>query len=69
MDANSLHDELEIGINQLEDGSLVDFEDLEKSLSVEDWNAVQETQYLLSIPGMRESMIDGMNEPLSRSTR
>lgn len=29
-------------------------------LSVEDWSAVQETLYLLSVPGMRESIIKGM---------
>ncbi len=36
-------------------------------LSAEDWNAVQETLYLLSIPGMRESIKEGMAEPLSKS--
>lgn len=34
-------------------------------LSEEDWNSVQETLYLLSIPGMRESIIEGMNAPAS----
>lgn len=29
-------------------------------LSEEDWNAINETLYLISIPGMRESIIDGM---------
>jgi antitoxin YefM len=33
-------------------------------LSEEDWNAIQETLYLLSIPGMRESIIEGMNAPI-----
>jgi prevent-host-death family protein len=32
-----------------------------------DWNAIQETLYLLSIPGMRESLKDGMEEPLEES--
>jgi prevent-host-death family protein len=36
-------------------------------LSTEDWNAVQETLYLLSIPGMRESIRKGMAEPLGKS--
>ena len=31
-------------------------------LSTEDWEAIQETLYLLSIPGMRESIKEGMNE-------
>ncbi|MDG9930371.1 MULTISPECIES: type II toxin-antitoxin system Phd/YefM family antitoxin [unclassified Pseudomonas] len=33
-------------------------------LSAEDWEAIQETPYLLSIPGMRESIKEGMAEPL-----
>ena len=30
----------------------------------EDWRSIQETLYLTSIPGMRESIIDGMNTPI-----
>jgi len=30
-------------------------------LSSEDWSAIQETLYLLSVPGMRESIIAGMS--------
>jgi len=33
-------------------------------VSEEDWSAVQETMYLLSVPGMRESIIEGMNTPV-----
>lgn len=33
-------------------------------VSAEDWNAIQETLYLLSIPGMRESIKAGMAEPV-----
>jgi len=33
-------------------------------LSEEDWRAVEETLYLLSIPGMRESIIEGLNTPI-----
>lgn len=29
-------------------------------LSEEDWNAINETLYLVSIPGMRESIMEGM---------
>ena len=32
-------------------------------LSETDWNAVQETLHLLSIPGMRESIGEGMDTP------
>jgi prevent-host-death family protein len=35
-------------------------------LSEEDWRSIQETLYLLSIPGMRESLIKGMKTPLSK---
>lgn len=38
-------------------------------LSAEDWNAIQETLYLLSVPGMRESIKEGMAEPLGKSAR
>ena len=30
----------------------------------EDWNAIQETLYLLSIPGMGESILEGMKTPI-----
>jgi prevent-host-death family protein len=30
----------------------------------DDWRAVQETLYLLSMPGMRESIIEGMKTPV-----
>ena len=33
-------------------------------LSLEDWSAIQETLYLLEIPGMRESILDGAKEPI-----
>ncbi len=29
-------------------------------LSAEDWSAIQETLFLLSVPGMRESIIEGI---------
>ncbi len=35
-------------------------------ISEADWNAIQETLYLLSIPGMKESIIKGMKEPLDK---
>lgn len=33
-------------------------------IAEEDWRAVQETLYLLSIPGMRESIREGLKTPL-----
>ena len=33
-------------------------------VSEEDWRAVQETLYLLSIPGMRESIREGLEVPV-----
>ncbi|MDJ0763642.1 MAG: type II toxin-antitoxin system Phd/YefM family antitoxin [Myxococcota bacterium] len=38
-------------------------------VSESDWNAIKETLYLLSIPGMRESIIEGMAEPLDASSK
>ncbi len=32
-------------------------------LSEEDWNALQETLHLLSIPKMRESIVEQINQP------
>jgi antitoxin YefM len=32
----------------------------------DDWNAIQETLYLLSIPGMRESIREGMQTPTTK---
>lgn len=36
-------------------------------ISEADWEAIQETLYLSSIPGMRESIKEGMAEPLEDS--
>ena len=33
-------------------------------LSEQDWRAIQETLYLTSIPGMRESILEGMAAPI-----
>ncbi len=33
-------------------------------ISEENWAAIQETLYLLSIPGMRASIKEGMNTPI-----
>lgn len=38
-------------------------------LSEEDWKAIQETLFLLSVPGMRESIKAGMAEPLEGSAK
>ena len=38
-------------------------------ISEEDWRAIQETLFLLSIPGMRESIQASRKDPLSKSAR
>jgi prevent-host-death family protein len=35
-------------------------------ISEDDWLAVEETLYLLSVPGMRESIVQGMETPLDK---
>ena len=35
-------------------------------VSEEDWRSIEETLYLLSVPGMRESIVEGMKAPLSK---
>ena len=37
-------------------------------ISEDDWNAIQETLYLNSIPGMVDSIIEAGKEPLERCT-
>ena len=34
-------------------------------VSFDDWSAIQETLFLVSIPNMRESIREGMNTPVS----
>lgn len=38
-------------------------------ISEADWEAIQETLYLTSVPGMRESIKEGMAEPLEKSAK
>ncbi|MBF0491638.1 MAG: type II toxin-antitoxin system Phd/YefM family antitoxin [Deltaproteobacteria bacterium] len=38
-------------------------------VSEEDWKSVQETLYLISIPGMRESILKGKDTPLKKCKR
>lgn len=38
-------------------------------LSAEDWGAIQETLFLLAVPGMRESIKAGLKEPLAMSAK
>jgi antitoxin YefM len=38
-------------------------------VSAEDWAAIQDTLYLLSVPGMRESIKEGMAESLGECAK
>ena len=38
-------------------------------VSEEDWNSINETLYLLSVPGMRESIQKGMNADLDECSK
>jgi len=38
-------------------------------ISEEDWRSIQETLYLLSIPGMRESIRKGLKTPVKKLSR
>ena len=35
-------------------------------VSEEDWKSIQETIYLLSVPGMPEALIEGKNTPIDK---
>ena len=34
-------------------------------ISLDDWSSIQETLFLLSVSGLRESILDGMNTSIS----
>ena len=38
-------------------------------LSEEDWNAINEMLYLMSVPGMRESIVKGMATDISECSK
>ncbi len=38
-------------------------------VSEDDWRAIQETLYLVSIPGMRKSIIEGLRTPVKKCSK
>ncbi len=38
-------------------------------ISEEDWRAIEETLYLVSIPGMRESIVEGLKTPVKECSK
>ncbi len=38
-------------------------------ISAEDWNSIKETLYLLSIPGMRKSILEGLKTPIEKCSK
>jgi len=38
-------------------------------VSEDDWNSINETLYLLSVPGMRETLLEGMKQPVSECSK
>lgn len=38
-------------------------------ISEDDWNSLQETNYINSIPGLADSILEGEKEPLSECTK
>ncbi len=38
-------------------------------ISEEDWRAIQETLFLISIPGMKKSIVQGMKTPVQKLSR
>jgi len=63
MSAHSYDDILQRARKELSDAELRRLADV----SEEDWDAISETLHLLSIPGMRESIRDGLDQDLSES--
>jgi prevent-host-death family protein len=50
-------------VNQSHQATLITVADNKKAilLSVEEWDSIQETLYLLSIPGVKDDLIKGKN--------
>jgi antitoxin YefM len=38
-------------------------------VSADDWASIQETIYLLSVPGMRESVLEGLSTPIEECSK
>ena len=38
-------------------------------IAEDDWNSIQETMHLLAVPGMRESIVEGMATPVDECER
>ena len=38
-------------------------------VSEDDWRAIQETLYLTSVPGMKESIVEGLRTPLDQCAK
>jgi prevent-host-death family protein len=38
-------------------------------VSEEDWRSIQETLYLMSVPGMRESIVEGLGTPVDECAK
>ncbi len=38
-------------------------------VSEDDWRAIQETLYLTSLPGMKESIVEGLRTPLDQCAK
>lgn len=38
-------------------------------ISEEDWRSIDETLYLLSIPGMRKSIVEGLKTPVTKCAK
>ena len=38
-------------------------------VSEDDWRAIQETLYLTSVPGMKESIVEGLRTPLEQCAK
>ena len=37
-------------------------------IAEEDWRSIQETMYLLSVPGMRKSIVGGLQTPIAQAS-
>ncbi|HAC65820.1 MAG TPA: prevent-host-death protein [Cyanothece sp. UBA12306] len=57
-------------INESNQAAMITVDDDKKAVlvSIDEWNSIQETLYLLSIPGVKDDLIEGKNTDWSDCT-